>query len=143
MSEPREAQREAGKGLLKALGAGGAGQAGWSLARLIKTQIFGKNLLNLLKRSLEKAPLGKGREITLEASRGRQEVGGQLLGSMEAAQGMGGGMLWPEEAVGRCWGLRGGVVSIRRILGPWGQMLVADRNLCQKRNRDLQGERCL
>lgn len=70
MSEPREAQREAGMGLLEALGAGGAGQAGWSLARLMKTQIFGKELLSLPKRSLEKAPLGEGREITLEPSRG-------------------------------------------------------------------------
>lgn len=91
MSESREAQREAGKGMLGALGASGAGQAGWSLARVIKTQIFGKELLNLPKGSREKAPLGKGREITLQAPRGFKEVGGQLLGSMEAAQGLDGG----------------------------------------------------
>lgn len=99
MSESREAQREAGKGMLGALGAGGAGQAGWSLARAIKTQIFGKELLNLPKGSREKPPLGKGREITWQAPRlqgGRRAVAG-LHGN---CTGNGWGILYPRRQQG-------------------------------------------
>lgn len=113
--------------MLGALGAGGAGQAGWSLARVIKTQIFGKELLNLPKGSREKAP------------RGCKEVGGQLLGSMEAAQGMGGGFC-----------TQGGS---REMLGSGGRAVVhqedsralgtdaggRDKSLLKKKKRNCRG----
>lgn len=89
-------------------------------------------MLRLKSGSLEKDFLGKGQESTLEAPRGCKEVGGQLLGPMEAAQRMRGGFWGPrrlqEDAgvgekgcspSGECWGPE----------GFWGQTLVAERNL--------------
>lgn len=100
MSESREAQREAGKGMLGALGAGGAGQAGWSLARAIKTQIFGKELLNLPKGSWDKGSFREGQGNYMAGPQRLQGGRRAVAGLHGNCTGNGWGILYPRRQQG-------------------------------------------